>query len=269
MSLKELFLKTKQISNNFKTVNEQTIESYPEILKIIRLSLNMSVAEFSKAFGMYQQSRFERGLAKPTKRTIKRFLEVFEKYKKRCKFDFQLLEKRNKIFTAKHKGGIIVGRKTLFRQNDDRTIRLSLNGAQKGGLATIRRYGENHMATLAKRIQRGRENNSGFRSKAELMIARVLKQKGLEYEYEMPLNGYLPDFKIGNTLIEAMCTGTEEYWEKQKIKIEKLSKNYKMIIVTNNPNKIQCENDNVTIIKFSKYFDVLRNRIEEKLKFLS
>jgi hypothetical protein len=226
----------------------------------------MSIAEFSKTFKMHQQSRFERKLTKPTKRTIKRFLKKFGNYRRRCIFDFKILEKRNKIFIAKHNAGTLVGRKTFFRRNDSRTVYLSLSGAQKGGLTTVKKYGVNHMAILAKQIQRNRESNSGFRSKAEFMVAKALDKIGMKYQYEVPLDGYLPDFKVGNTLIEVMCMGTTEYWNKQKLKIAKLSKNYKVFIVTNEPNKIPCEFENVVVIKFSKYFNVLKNQIEEKLK---
>ncbi len=266
MKFNELFQKTKEISDNFKTIDEKQLKVFPEMLKIIRLSMNMSISEFSNQFHMSQESRFERGITKPSNKTIIRFIKEFDKNKNKCVFDSQILQKRNSLFEEKHLGGISVGKKTLFRRHDNRTMQLSMKGARKGGIATVSTYGQNHMAGLAKKIQRGRLNNSGFRSMSEMLVGRALKELGIEYEYEVPLEGYLPDFKIGNTLVEVMCTSTPEYWRKQAIKIAKLSRQYKMIIITNKPEKLLKHQHNVVVIKFSKYYNVLMGRVEEKLK---
>lgn len=267
MKIKKLFQKSQKITHNFKIINSDLIRDNPEILKIIRLSLKMSVAEFSRKFKMHQQSRYERKITIPNTKTISRFLEIFQKYKDKCNFNLNTLIETDKIFLEKRKAGILVGKKTLFTENDRRTRELSKLGAQKGGLTTLKKYGYNHMCTLAKQIQRGRKENFGFRSKSELLVAKTLDELGIEYQYEKPVNGYLPDFNINDKiLIEVMCFATNEYWKKQKIKIKKLIKDFKIIIITNNPNQF-CNKKDINVIKFSKSVNILKNRINEKINF--
>src|SRR3989338_11473717 len=137
MKFNELFQKTKEISDNFKTIDEEQLKVFPEMLKIIRLSMNMSISEFSKQFHMSQESRFERGITMPSNKTIVHFIKEFNKNRNNCIFDLQLLKKRNSIFEEKHLGGISVGNKTLFRKDDKRTLQLSMKGAKKGGVTTV------------------------------------------------------------------------------------------------------------------------------------
>ena len=54
-----------------------------------------------------------------------------------------------------------------------------------------------------------------------------------------------------------------DYWEKQEKKIALLSKDFNMVIITNEPNRFN-NTQNVELIKFSKSFNVLRERINEK-----
>jgi len=263
----QLFQKFQSLTKNFEELDSEIIVKNPEILKVLRLSLGMSVHQFEKTFAMHQQSRYERGLYHPTKPKISEFLEKFEKYKKNCNFQFEYLSEMDRQFLEKRKAGAKVGIKTLFQKNDPRTAFFSRKGAQLGGLKTISKYGKQHMILLAKQIQRGREQNKGYRSRAEMLVAEVLKELNLRFEYEKPVNGFLPDFQLTeNRLLEVMCFATEDYWKKQWRKIEKLTEDYEILIITNKPEVFgSLRNDKIKILKFSKSLNVLRSRLKSVL----
>jgi len=262
----KLFRKFQSLTKNFENLNSEIIKENPEILKVLRLSLGISIHEFEKKFGMYQQSRYERGLYKPNKRKIEEFLKKSQRVRNIANFDYSYIELLDKEFLEKERGGAKVGQKTLFTKDDKRTIELSRKGARSGGLTTINKYDKNHMTLLAKQIKRGRKENQGFRSRAEMLVAQTLDELNIKYEYEKPVNGFLPDFQLKeNKLLEVMCYTSSEYLKNQVRRINAL-KDFEILIVTNKPEFFNSfGNGKIRIVKFSKSHNILKNRLKELL----
>lgn len=251
-------------TQGFNCISVESVMRYPQLLKVVRLALNMSVHEFEHKFGMYQQSRFERGIAKPRRSTTERFIKIFEEYKNKCSWDLEQLKIRDKSFRERLKAGALVGHKTLFTIDDERTQRLATSGARSGGMKTVLLYGREHMAELATKIRRGREANCGYRSAAERLVAVALRDLNVSARYECRIGQWVPDFVIDKTIIEVLCTDTLEYWQKQEIRLKELSANYKIIAVTHKPNKVP-KIPHVDVVKFSRSLPVLKCRLREAL----
>lgn len=226
----------------------------------------MTIHEFERTFGMYQQSRYERGLYTPNKQKTEEFVIEFQEHKKKATFDYNKIQTIEKNFLEKTKAGTEIGHKTLFRKNDTRTKRLSKKGAKLGGLTTIKKHGKNHMALLSKQIKRGRKENQGFRSKAEMLVANALEELSIVYKYEKPVNGLLPDFQLSeNKLLEVMCYSTKAYWKNQKRRLREL-RDFEILIVTNKPEFFKkIKNKNIRVVEFSKSLNVMKNRLEKIL----
>ncbi len=261
-----MFQRSKKLTSNFDKFDPEIIRENPQILKILRLSISMPIHQFERTFGMYQESRYERGLYKPNEKKIRGFLKKFDKYKERTNFKYKKLLSSEQNFLEKTKAGKTIGKKTLFRTGDSRTIKYSRMGAKLGGLSTVNKFGQNHMALLSKQIKRGRNKNKGFRSYAEMLVAQALDEINIDYDYEKPVNGLLPDFQLNEKrILEVMCYSTKQYWENQKRRINIL-KDFEILIVTNNLKFFDSMNkNNIKVIKFSKSVNVLKNRLKVAL----
>lgn len=112
--------------------------------------------------------------------------------------------------------------------------------AKKGGEAVKEKYGVKYLTNLSARAIHSSssyryEDDDGnkYRSRLELSIAKLLRTHNFKFIYEPEIEGYVPDFKFNNTLIE-VCGyfRDKDYLTRLTVKlIDLVNKGWQIILI--------------------------------------
>lgn len=280
--LRTLYFEVKKETKDFKEFNPELLLKMPQSLKIFRILIGISTAEFAKYFGKAVSTiaHIENGRFSLKEESAVKYVNVIMNLDNKFRFSKikykALLENYNMYYTnrffstiakkvpfeACSRGGKLGGKKTLEKYGKEHFVKMAKKGAKLGGIAVSKKYPHKHFKKIGKMMGKvyGKEKLSEWGLKGGLITA----SRQVMTDQEIKIKNILDSYDISNFVHKKIKGSDRDYIVD--------------FLVEYNDNKIIIEATSIkgsksNIIAYSKALDLIERfkaikSRDKKIKFL-